>query len=364
MAATETHESAKTSEMITVKPAVLAEYTSAIFVAAGAPGDIADRLAASLVDSNQAGHDSHGAIRISQYVREIRSGKLVPTAEPMVLRGGPAWALVDGSWGFGHETARFAMAQAIARAARSGVAVVLAVRCNHIGRVGEWAEQAAAAGMFGMASVALGQTPALMVAPFGGAGRALSTNPIAMGAPRPGLAPMLLDFATSISPEGKVRVARDKGVPLPAGCLVDKNGEPTTDPNALYDGGALLPVGGHKGYALSMMVEVLCMALSGADEPDLHGPAGENSGSFYLAIDPSVFRPVEAYGESIERLVRRVKAVPPASGVEEVLLPGEPEQRTRIQRADAISLPAATWQAIADDAKTLGVAVPSVGVDT
>jgi LDH2 family malate/lactate/ureidoglycolate dehydrogenase len=142
--------------------------------------------------------------------------------------------------------------------------------------------------------------------------------------------------------------------------IVDKDGKPSTDPNDLYAGGALLPVGGHKGYALAMMVEILGMALGGADEPEMHGPSGKNSGSTFLAIDPTVFRPFEAYTRSVERLVKRVTSVPPAPGFDAVLLPGDPEHRTRAERARSISLPPATWQAIAAEAKSLGVPVPDV----
>ena len=346
-------------EGIVVEPARLAEYTRAIFAAAGAPDAIAQRMAASLVEANLSGHASHGVIRIMQYLGDIREGRLDPRAEPTVLREGPAWALVDGKWAFGHEAARFAMARAVERARAAGVGLVTAVRCNHIGRIGEWVEQAAAARMIGMCCVAIGGPTASLVAPFGGAGRALSTNPIAIGAPRAGGPPLVLDFATSVSPEGKVRVARDKGVQLPPGRLIDKDGNPSTDPNALYQGGALLPVGEHKGYALSAMTAVLSMALSGADEPEMHGPGGESSGSFFLAIDPTVFRSFEGYAASLERLADRLTAVPASPGAEAVLLPGDPEHRARAERARSISLPPATWDAIASEAAALGVPVPS-----
>jgi LDH2 family malate/lactate/ureidoglycolate dehydrogenase len=299
-------------------------------------------------------------IRITQYVREIREGELDPKVEPAVLKDAPSWALVDGKYGFGHEASRFSMALAIEKARAGGVGVVSAIRCNHIGRLGEWVEQAAEAGMFGLASVGLGQPSSQMVAPYGGAGRALSTNPVAMAAPRAEAPPLILDFATSVSAEGKVRVARDKGVQLPPGVILDKNGNPSTDPNDLYAGGALQPVGGHKGYALGFFVDVLCLALSGADEPENYGPTGDNSGSFFLAIDPLAFRPDGGFTRSIERLCQRVTSVPPAPGFAEILLPGDPEHRSRQARARAVELPPATWQAIAADAAKLGVATPAV----
>ena len=346
--------------MIEIEPTRLADYTRAIFAAAGAPDEVAERMARSLVDSNLAGHDSHGVIRISQYIREIREGQLDPKARPEVLRRGPAWALVDGKWGFGHEAARFAMAQAIEIAREAGVAAVSAVRCNHIGRLGEWGEQAAAARMIGFGCVSMGNPGNFWVTPWGGAGRALSTDPITIGAPRADAPSLLLDFATSSSPEGKVRVARDKGAALPPGVAVDKDGNPTTDPNDVYAGGALLPAAAHKGYALGFMVEVLSMAVTGAFEPENVSGTGASSGSFFMAIDPAVFGSFETYARGVERISERMKSVATAPGFDEVLLPGEPEHRTRAARAKAVSLPEATWEAIGADARSLGLDVPAV----
>ena len=125
------------AKAVVVTPAALEEYARAIFVGAGAPDPVARRVAGSLVLANRSGHDSHGAIRIPQYIRDIRSGQLDPRAAPAIVREGPAWALVDGHWTFGHETARFAMAEATRRARQSGVALVSTIRTNHIGRLGE-----------------------------------------------------------------------------------------------------------------------------------------------------------------------------------------------------------------------------------
>ena len=218
------------AKAVVVTPAVLQEYARAIFVGAGAPDPVARRVAGSLVLANRSGHDSHGAIRIPQYIRDVQTGQLDPRAEPAIAREGPAWVLVDGRWTFGHETARFAMAEAIRRARATGVALVSTVRTNHIGRLGEWAEQAAAARAVGIVGVAFSHAAALLVAPHQGAGRALSTNPMAIGLPRGDEPPLVLDFATSIVPEGKVRVAKEKGAALPPGTLLDRDGRATTDP--------------------------------------------------------------------------------------------------------------------------------------
>ena len=290
------------AKAVVVTPAALQEYARAIFVGAGAPDAVARRVAGSLVLANRSGHDSHGAIRIPQYIRDVQTGQLDPRAEPAIAREGLAWALVDGRWTFGHETARFAMAEAIRRARATGVALVSTVRTNHIGRLGEWAEQAAAARAVGIVGVAFSHAAALLVAPHQGAGRALSTNPMAIGLPRGDEPPLVLDFATSIVPEGKVRVAKEKGAVLPAGTLLDREGRATTDPQALYEGGVLLPFALHKGYALSFMIDALSIALSGADEPAARGGAGFESGAFFLAIEPTVFGSFERWTEALERL--------------------------------------------------------------
>ena len=189
--------------MITIQPAALADFAGAILAAAGAPGDIAARMAQSLVGANLAGHDSHGVIRIPQYLTEIERGQVDPAARPEVAREGPAWALVDGKWAFGQETARFAMEQAIQRAGPMGVGFASAIHCNHIGRVGQWVEQAAAAQMVGAAGVAITGGTATRVAPFGGAAGVLSTNPLAIAAPRPEVRPCCSTSRPAASPRAR-----------------------------------------------------------------------------------------------------------------------------------------------------------------
>jgi LDH2 family malate/lactate/ureidoglycolate dehydrogenase len=346
------------TKTVVVTPAALQEYARAIFVGAGAPDTVARRVAGSLVLANRSGHDSHGAIRIPQYIRDIQAGQLDPRAEPGIAREGPAWALVDGRWTFGHETARFAMAEATRRARDTGVALVSTIRTNHIGRLGEWAEQAAAARAIGLVGVAFSHQAALLVAPHQGAGRALSTNPMAIGLPQGEEPPLVLDFATSIVPEGKVRVAKEKGAALPAGTLLDRDGQATTDPQALYDGGVLLPFALHKGYALSFMIDALSIALSGADEPEARGGAGFESGAFFVAIEPTVFGPFDRWAEALRRLSTRVRSVAVAPGFSEVLLPGEPEARARVARADSLTIPPATWATIVSAGQAVGVSPP------
>jgi uncharacterized oxidoreductase len=340
--------------MLTFDAQALTNLSRDIFQAAGTPPDIADLVATSLVDANLAGHDSHGVIRVPWYVDLINQGEILPAERPTIARRGRATALVDGKWGFGQLGARFSTQLAIEMARQDEVAMVAKVRSNHIGRLGEWAELFAGAGLIGMVTTSWGSGP-YAGAPYGGTARAMSTNPIAWGIPlgedRP---PFIADFATTASAEGKLRVARAKQAPLPPGVILDAQGRPSTNVEDYYAGGMLLPFGGHKGYALAMLVELLSVHLSGADAAT--DERGRANGATFLALDPQAFRPLDEFESSSNLLLERVKSVPPAVGFDEVLIPGEPEHRSRAQRArDGIPLAEATWEAIQTTATQLGV---------
>lgn len=199
-----------------------------------------------------------------------------------------------------------------------------------------------------------------LAAPFGGRRAMLGANPIAAGFPLGARrAPMIVDFATTVVAEGKVRVARDAGEQLAPGAILDREGRPSTDPNDFYDGGMLLPFGGHKGYALALTAEMLAAALVAPAlwaEEGRGGPVFGQSGLFMLAINPAIFGTRDDYYRIAEDTLERMKGVPPAPGFAEVLIPGEPEARARAQRSrDGIPLAAATWQALAAVAAELGI---------
>ena len=193
-----------------------------------------------------------------------------------------------------------------------------------------------------------------LVAPFGGKERALGTNPIAWAVPRPGgLPPILLDFATSAAAQGKLMVSRNKHEPVPQGWILDAEGCPTTDVEKFYGGGVLLPFGAHKGYALSVIINLLAVGLSGGDLVEKNVRA---SCLFVVCVDPRAFRPEDQFGKSVESIAGRIKGVKPAEGFKEVLLPGEPEARAREQRLrDGIPVPEGTWKKIDAVARELGV---------
>jgi len=342
--------------MLIFSAEVLDRVTRAIFLAAGTPEDVAALVAHSLVDANLAGHDSHGVIRIPTYVEQIQRGELVTDARPRVEREGPCVVTVDGVWAFGQYVAHFCMDRAARKARQSQVALVTVTRINHIGRLGEWAEEAAQSGVIGMAATSWGGGP-FAATPFGGAGKVLSTNPIAFGVPLPDGPPFVLDYATTAVAEGKLRVARSKRARVPDGWIVDKHGRPTTDPEDFYAGGMLLPFGGHKGFALAMLVELLSVALTGADAvPDQRG---RQNGAVFLAIDPSAVRPLDEFVAAAARINARVVGVPPAPGSEGVLIPGQPEARSReMRQREGIPIPELTWEAIEAAAEKVGAQVP------
>lgn len=310
--------------------------TRSLFVAAGATRPIADAVAAILVNSNLAGHDSHGVLRVPAYLQAIANGHLKPAAEPRVVAERTNTVVIDGQDGFGHYTAQQAMKLAIQKAEQSGVCCITFTQVGHIGRLGEYAEMAAAAGCLGLVMVGSGSTRDIRrVTPYGGGAGVLGTNPIAVGAPTGDDTPFVLDFATSVMAEGKVQVARSKGLPMPEGVILDKEGNPTTDPHDFYDGGYLLPFAKHKGYALSL-VTCLFSALAGTFDP-VHCGLG---GGFMQAVNIEAFMPLATYQANVRSFLDGIKSTRPAPGFDEILVPGDFEYRSRIQRlAAGIEIP-------------------------
>jgi LDH2 family malate/lactate/ureidoglycolate dehydrogenase len=340
---------------------VLRTAGTRIFGAVGAPDEIAARVAHSLVDANLAGHDSHGVIRIPSYVRAVRAGEVIPHASPELVRETEVSAMVDGGWAFGQLTAERATRVAMDKARRHGIAVVAAVRCTHIGRLGEYAEMGAAEGL--IVFVAAGGLTGKrgQVAPYGGRRGVLGTNPLAFGFPggSEDVPVLLADFATSAVAAGKIMVARAKGAPLPPGSIQDAEGRPSTQPQDYVDGGSLLPFGGHKGYGLMVVVELLGRVLTGSSAYAEDGRGGDvygQSGTLVLAMDPGLFRDAAEYARDADATLRRIKAIPPAPGFDEVLLPGEPERQSRSERTrSGIPVEDTTLEAIRETAQSLGL---------
>jgi LDH2 family malate/lactate/ureidoglycolate dehydrogenase len=330
-------------------PALHALVTD-VLAAVGAPADVADYVAASLVASNVRGVDSHGAMRLPEYLGYVHDGRIDPSAQPAVSIAG-AVVHVSGRRAFGQLAAHAGTLAAVDAARQHGVALAVVSQVKHVGRVGEFVELCAEHGCIGLA-FCNGGPPGGLVAPFGGRRRALGTNPLAYAFPVEGRPPVVADFATAAVAEGKVRLHGEDGQPLPAGWIVDAAGRPSRDPADLYAGGAILPAAGHKGFALGILAEVLGGVLAGEG----CACADDDPGNGFVLV---VFDPGEAFPAGAARAVAAIEAAEPADGFERVLVPGAPERATMaVRETEGIPFPAVTWSALAAAARSVGVEPP------
>lgn len=322
--------------------------------AAGVPADDAECVATELSRANAAGHDSHGVMRLMQYVDMIDDGFVKPGATIEVLRQGPSFTLLDAHFNFGQVAATRALELGLEQARTAGTATVMVRNCNHVGRLGSYSKQAAEQGFGSM--MAVNAPGPGGVAPFGGIERRLGTNPISMSAPW-GSEAFVLDMTTSATAEGKVRVALQKGEQVPEGWIIDGEGNPTTDPARLYDGGALLPLGGplgFKGYGMSVMIDVFGGMLSGSGicRDDL--PRGANGVWMYF-VDVNQFLDRAEFDALVERYVESIRSTKKQPGVTEILLPGEIELRREKDRLEkGVEVPDETWRQINELATRIG----------
>ena len=345
--------------MPTVQAERLERLATTIFERSGAPPEHAALVAAHLVEANLAGHDSHGVILLPTYTDRIKKGHIVPGARFEIVREGPTTARINGNWGFGQVVSERAMQLAIDKAKTYQVAAVTVFHQSHVGRVGDYPLMATRAGMIGLMTADSGKT-SKAVAPFGGRVARLGTNPICIALPSDLEGPVFIDMATSAVAAGKINVARNRKEQVPLGWIVDKEGNPTTDPNALRAGGAILPVGGdqgHKGYGLSFMVETLSGILTGLGFGiDPQGP--HNDGVFMAVFAVDAFRPLEEFKQEIADFVKYIKETPPAAGFQEVLYPGEIEYRTEQRRSrEGIPIEDETWRQLTELAEASGIRI-------
>lgn len=294
------------------------------------PRDAA-HVAASLVKANLCGYDSHGVFRLGQYHEWWKKGLLKPAAQPELAEERGFAALVDGHWAFGQVVARFAGQTALHRAQAGGCAVVTAKNSNHVGRLADVVEAVKDAGCIALAA-ANDSGAGQRVVPWGGMDGRLSTNPIAVGVPGGDGPGILFDFSTSAAASGKIRQLLLRGEETPDGWLIDATGSPTRDPASLFrePHGFLLPAGGHRGYALSLLVEVLAGILSGAGFANASPGPEEMNGLFILALDPSWFMPPATFRTHVDLLTSHVKTARPLAGAGPVHIPGE---RSRVEAA-------------------------------
>ena len=336
----------------------LRTVAATLFKAAGASDHEATTIARYSVAANLAGHDSHGVIMLPSYLDRIEKKHIIPGAPFEIKQESPTTTVVDGNWGFGYVVAERAMKMTIDKAQKSNVAACTILRQSHVGRVGAYPLLAAGEGMIAMMTADSGRSPKA-VAPFGGAEAKLGTNPISMAIPSDLPGPFCLDMATSAVAAGKINLAIAKGSAIPEGWIVDKSGNPTTNPGDFKDGGVLLPLGGpegHKGYGLSAMVEILSGILPGLGfgvEPT----GRHNDGVFMACFKVSALRDLPTFKKEVGEFAAYLKATKPMAGFTEVLYPGEVEYRREQERLKTgIEVEDKTWKVLMDWGKKLGVA--------
>lgn len=343
------------------------KLTLDIFEACGAPPEEARVVADHLVGANLCGMDSHGIIRIPQYVQDVQTHIVRPGAKVTIVQETEISAVVDCGWNFGVWGAERAADIALEKVKTHKAAIVVTRSCNHAGRLGHYLEKIGNAGYIGMGFCSSPQHGHFVV-PWGGRDGRLSTNPIAYAVPIPGRAPIISDFSTSQAPEGKIRLYKNRKQDLPEGWILDAAGKPSTSPSDFYGppSGGILPFGGKQGYrgfALALLVEVMGTILAGWDSrQDRPG-----NGVAFIVFDPSLVVLPGVYGQNMTALADYIKSSRPGTGVTAVQLPGEPEQAKLHRRiVEGIEIEAATWTAILNTAESLRVAVniPSgVGLD-
>ncbi len=344
--------------MPTVPHDRLRDIGTALLVAAGTPPEEAGIVMRHCIDANLAGHDSHGIIQIPTYIDRVKAGHIVPGAPWTIVQESPTTTVVDGHWGFGYVANERAMKLTIEKARTANVAAATVFRQGHIGRLASYPLMAAREGMIGLITADSGRAPK-HVAPFGGRQARLGTNPISIAVPSDLDGPLFLDMATSAVAAGKVGLAAARGQDIPEGWILDKDGNPTTDPTQLRQGGALLPLGGSEGYkgtGLAVIVEILCGLLTGLGfgvEPS----GRHNDGCFMAVFNVAAFRPLAGFKAEVAEFARWLKSTPPSAGSPGVFYPGELEHLREIdRRRDGIAVEEATWAKLQELAAGYGLA--------
>jgi uncharacterized oxidoreductase len=332
-----------------------------IFRRGGSEAAEADLVIGHLVNANLAGHDSHGVGMVPSYIRHLKAGLVSPNTPAKVVKDDGAILMFDGQRGYGRRVAGEAMAAAIDRCRQTGIVIVTLANAHHVGRIGGYGEMAIAAGLVSLHFVNVADHRGL-VAPFRGSDARFSTNPVCIAIPGTAAQPpVLLDMATSEVAMGKVRVARNEKRPVPEGMLIDQHGQPTTDPNVMYQEppGALRAFGKHKGYALAVVTELLAGGLSGGNtiQPGNPRAGGTLNSMTAFLVDPMRLAGTEWLRREIDGFVAYVKASPPAVPGAPVLVPGDPERMAREERLrDGIAVDATTWEEILTAAEQIGLA--------
>jgi LDH2 family malate/lactate/ureidoglycolate dehydrogenase len=326
-----------------VSPQRLREFVAAVYRSAGVPEADAAFVADTLVQADLWGHQSHGVLRVGWYYARLRSGAMRPLTAPRTVVDAGAIAVVDGEDGMGQVVAKHAVEEAVRRAKLHGVGVVSVRNSNHFGTCMYYTGLGAQAGCITLLATNGGPN----MAPWGGMKKMIGTNPWSVAAPAGRHPALIMDMAVSGVARGKIFLAQRRREPIPDTWAIDRNGLPTTDPRAALEG-FILPMAGHKGYAIGVIVDMLSGVLSGSSFlDDVHGPYDpvnrSGAGHFFAAFDVEKFQPRAQFDARMEEYIARLKAVPVAPGHEEVFYPGEIEARNDAKhRREGLLLPADT----------------------
>ncbi len=341
---------------VVLDAAQLTDFAARLFVAAGVPQTEADVVAESLVDSNLCGHESHGVVRVMEYLDALTKNELRSNVPLDIISQTPVAFVCDANFGFGQVQMRRLMELLDQPARQFGIACGTVRRCGHIGRLGEWAEHLAERGLAGLLSVN-DNGVLTCVAPPGAVEPVISTNPIAIGVPTES-APLVLDVSTSMVANGKLRVARLAGQSVPEGWVIDSNGEPSTDPNVRLTTppGTILPMGGYKGFGLGLLFDMLVGGLSGGYCPPAPSGEVECNNVLMIVFDPSRFAGQEHFTHQAQGLADLARAAKPKDGVTPIRLPNDRSKASRADRlANGVPLDAGTWGELLDRATQLEV---------
>lgn len=342
-----------------LKPDALKTMVARLFAGVGCAGGEADVIADHLVEANLAGHPSHGVIRAPIYLQWLREEKVIAGQSLKIVVDTDTLTVADAQLGFGQWTGKQSVEIGIRKCRNQGVSLVALRNSAHLGRIGTWAEMAAAEGLVSLHFVnttGLG----MFVVPVGGKEARLSINPVCVGIPVEGEAPIILDIAAAATAEGKLKVARNKGVSVPDDTILDANGQPTNNANDFYGPpggrpvGSILPFGAHKGYGLGLVAEILAGALTGGG-CSTTGKKQLEQGMLSIYVDPGQLGSPGPLFEEISRYVDFVRSSEPIDPNRPVMVPGEVEGQNRAAQSDGVDLDETTWAQLVDAAKSSGV---------
>lgn len=323
----------KTKPLTTLQADELRALAEQVFRSRGVPEGDAATVADILIEANLRGHDSHGVIRIPKWVVGLDSRTIKPECLPQIILDKGGTAMIHGDQGLGPVVARQATSLVLSKAKEFGIGLVSVRQASHIGILQYYSQWLAENGVIG---IVMTNTEA-GVAPFGSRQQILGTNPLTIAVPSGGV-PYLVDMSTSVVARGKIVNALERGEDIPLGWAVDKDGQPTTDPQAALDG-ALLPAGGPKGSGLAIMIDLLTGALAGESvgtsvKGTMNTDQGITKGDMFMAIDPGAVGSLEHFVRCVEELAAEVHASQPVPGVQKVLMPGEFERAFKAERLE------------------------------